>query len=83
MKALKDLGIVIDGVRQPRPADRETQGRKGIWAAAQCSTRAAADYRAAPMVVLTAVRSSSVVKGFGRAVMPGARTSYRWTRSPA
>jgi integrase len=37
MKALKDLGIVIDGVRQPRPAERETQGRKGIWTAAQCS----------------------------------------------
>jgi hypothetical protein len=29
MKALKDLGIVIDGVRQPRPADRETQRPQG------------------------------------------------------
>lgn len=36
MKALKDLGVVIDGVRQPRPADRETFGRKGIWTAEQC-----------------------------------------------
>ena len=37
MKALKNLGIVIEGVRQPRPSDRETAGRKGIWTAAQCS----------------------------------------------
>lgn len=33
MKALRDLGIVIDGVRQPRRADRETHGRKGVWTA--------------------------------------------------
>jgi integrase len=37
MKALKDLGIVIDGVRQPRPADREMTGRKGVWTAKQCA----------------------------------------------
>ncbi len=38
MKALKDLGVVIQGVRQPRPADRETFGRKGVWTAKQCAT---------------------------------------------
>lgn len=37
MKVFKDIGIHIDGVRQPRKADRETQGRKGVWTAAQCS----------------------------------------------
>lgn len=36
MKALKDLGVVIDGVRQPRPVDRAEKGRKGVWTAAQC-----------------------------------------------
>jgi len=37
MKALKDLGITVDGVRPPRTADRETMGRKGVWTQAQCS----------------------------------------------
>lgn len=37
MKALKDLGVVIDGVRQPRRADRETPGRKGVWTAQECA----------------------------------------------
>ncbi|HEX2771024.1 MAG TPA: hypothetical protein VHN18_01180 [Micromonosporaceae bacterium] len=31
MKALKDMGITIDGVREPRAEDRVTQGRKGVW----------------------------------------------------
>ena len=35
MKALKDLGITVDGVRPPRIADRETPGRKGVWTQAQ------------------------------------------------
>lgn len=38
MKALKDLGVHIDGVRQPRPTDREEKGRKGVWTAQQCAT---------------------------------------------
>ena len=38
MKALKDLGISIEGVRQPRPTDREEKGRKGVWTARQCSS---------------------------------------------
>jgi len=37
MKALKDLRIDIDGVREPRKADRETQGRKGVWTADQAA----------------------------------------------
>jgi integrase len=35
MKALKDLGVTVDGVRQPRIVDRETMGRKGVWTPAQ------------------------------------------------
>jgi hypothetical protein len=38
MKALKDLGVSIEGVRQPRPTDREEKGRKGVWTAQQCAT---------------------------------------------
>lgn len=37
MKALKDLHIAVDGVREPRKADRETQGRKGVWMAGQAA----------------------------------------------
>lgn len=29
MKALGDLGVTVEGVRQPRPVERETMGRKG------------------------------------------------------
>jgi integrase len=36
MKALKDLGVVVEGVRQPRATDRAERGRKGVWTAAQC-----------------------------------------------
>ncbi|MEV4826107.1 hypothetical protein [Micromonospora sp. NPDC049274] len=31
MKALSDLGVNVDGVRQPRQVERETMGRKGVW----------------------------------------------------
>jgi integrase len=37
MKALKDLHIVVDGVREPRKEDRETTGRKGVWTAEQAA----------------------------------------------
>ncbi|WP_249714831.1 tyrosine-type recombinase/integrase [Rhizomonospora bruguierae] len=37
MKALKDLHIVVDGVREPRKEDRETAGRKGVWTAEQAA----------------------------------------------
>jgi integrase len=37
MKAFRDLGVAIDGVRKPRPAQRETMGRKGVWTPAECS----------------------------------------------
>lgn len=30
-KAFKDLGIDLGPIRQPRPAERETNGRKGVW----------------------------------------------------
>lgn len=61
MKALKDLGVSIDGVRQPRPADRERQGRKGVWTAAQCTrflTEVATDrlYAAWVLVVVCGLR---------------------------
>jgi integrase len=35
MKAVKDLGVNLEGVRQPRPAQRETMGRKGVWTPAE------------------------------------------------
>jgi Site-specific recombinase XerD len=61
MKALKDLGVVIEGVRQPRPADRETFGRKGVWTAKQCTeflTHVANDrlYAAWVLVVVCGMR---------------------------
>src|SRR5947209_5743744 len=31
MKALKDMGITIEDLREPGPEDKETQGRKGVW----------------------------------------------------
>jgi integrase len=36
-KALRDLGFHIDGVRQPRPVQREIMGRKGIWTPAEAT----------------------------------------------
>ena len=30
-KTLKDLGINLTGVRQPRPVQRDDHGRKGVW----------------------------------------------------
>jgi len=65
MKALKDLGIVIDGVRQPRASERETQGRKGVWTAAQCAgflTYAAGDrlFVAWVLVVVCGMRRGEV-----------------------
>jgi integrase len=38
MKAFRDLGINLDGVRQPRPADRENHGRKGVWSPRESKT---------------------------------------------
>jgi integrase len=35
-KAFKDLGVALDGVRQPRPHQRESTGRKGVWTPAEC-----------------------------------------------
>jgi integrase len=36
MKAFKDLGVTLDGVRQPRRAQRDTMGRKGVWTPDEC-----------------------------------------------
>jgi integrase len=36
-KGLGDLGFHIDGVRQPRPVQREIMGRKGIWTPAEAT----------------------------------------------
>ncbi|MDG4833055.1 site-specific integrase [Solwaraspora sp. WMMD1047] len=65
MKALKDLGVAVEGVRQPRPADRETHGRKGVWTAAQCATflaHAAGDrlYAAWVLVVVCGMRRGEI-----------------------
>jgi integrase len=38
MKALRDIGMSVEGVRQPRPAQREAMGRKGVWTPAQSSS---------------------------------------------
>jgi integrase len=37
MSRRRRWSVVIDGVRQPRPDDRESFGRKGVWTAAQCA----------------------------------------------
>jgi integrase len=72
MKALKDLGISIDGVRQPRPTDREEKGRKGVWTAKQCNAFlvAAADDRLYVAWVL------AVVCGMRRGELAG----LKWPR---
>jgi integrase len=78
MKALKDLGVAIDGVRQPRPADRETFGRKGVWTAAQCAQFLAyvADDRLYAAWVLV------VVCGMRRGEIAGLKCP-RWTSTAA
>ena len=38
LKAFRDLGINLEGVRQPRPAQREDHGRKGVWSPQQSKT---------------------------------------------
>jgi integrase len=72
MKALKDLGINIEGVRQPRPADRETMGRKGVWTPQQSATFLAfhAEHR------LFAAWALAVVVGTRRGEIAG----LKWSR---
>jgi integrase len=71
MKALKDLGVSIEGVRQPRPTGREERGRKGVWTAQQCSTFlvGAADDR------LFAAWALAVVCGMRRGELAGLKWS--------
>jgi hypothetical protein len=68
-KALKDLSVSMDGVRQPRPTDREEKGRKGVWTAQQCSAFlvGAADDR------LFAASALAVVCGMRRGELAGAQ----------
>jgi hypothetical protein len=49
MKALSDLNVDIDGIRKPRPEQRETAGRKGVWTAEQAG-RFLAHPRRSPVV---------------------------------
>jgi integrase len=37
MKAVRDIGIIIEGVRQPRVLERQIMGRKGVWTPAQAT----------------------------------------------
>jgi integrase len=72
MKALKDLGITIDGVRAPRPAAKETRGRKGVWTPAQAVQflRHHADDR------LIAAWTLSILTGMRRGELAG----LKWSR---
>ena len=72
MKALKDLGITVDGVRQPRTAERETPGRKGVWT--QVQSAAFLRYHAAHR--LYAAWVVSIVAGIRRGELAG----LKWTR---
>lgn len=72
MKALKDMGITIEGVRAPRPEDKETQGRKGVWTPAQAVRflRHHADDR------LIAAWTLSILTGMRRGELAG----LKWSR---
>lgn len=71
MKALKDMGITIEGVREPRPEDRETQGRKGVWTPEQAVQflRHHAEYR------LIAAWTLSILTGLRRGELAGLKWS--------
>ena len=87
MKALKDLGIVVEGVRQPRPSDRETAGRKGIWTAAQCGQFLAgvADdrrYLAWVLVVVCGLRRGELAGlKWPKVDLPSGLLHVRWQRA--
>ncbi|KAB1160106.1 site-specific integrase [Micromonospora sp. AMSO12t] len=72
MKALKDLGISIEGVRQPKKVQRQTMGRKGVWTAPQASAflKFHATHRLHAAWVL------AVVLGMRRGELAG----LKWTR---
>ncbi|MDP9794113.1 integrase [Catenuloplanes nepalensis] len=71
-KALSDLGFALDGVRQPRPAEREEMGRKGIWTPEEAARflRHHADSR------LRAAWALAVVLGLRRGEIAG----LKWPR---
>lgn len=76
MKALGDLGITVAGVRQPRQAERETMGRKGVWTPAQSADflRYHADSR------LFAAWALAIVTGMRRGELAGLNLDP-WTGS--
>jgi integrase len=70
-KAFKDLGINLENVRQPRPAEREDHGRKGVWSPQQSKTflRHHRDAR------LYAAWALAIVAGMRRGELAGLRWS--------
>ncbi|GAB1692959.1 tyrosine-type recombinase/integrase [Krasilnikovia sp. M28-CT-15] len=71
MKAFQDLGINIEGVRQPRPAQRDNNGRKGVWSP-QESKKFLKFHRDARMYAAWAL---AVVAGTRRGEVAGLRWS--------
>lgn len=71
MKAFQDLGINIEGVRQPRPAQRDNDGRKGVWSP-QESKKFLKFHRDARMYAAWAL---AVVAGTRRGEIAGLRWS--------
>jgi len=69
LKAFKDLGINLEGVRQPRPAQREDHGRKGVWSPQQSKTF----LRFHKETRLYAAWGLAVVAGFRRGELAGLR----------
>lgn len=69
LKAFKDLGINLEGVRQPRPAQREDHGRKGVWSPQQSKTF----LRFHKEARLYAAWGLAVVAGFRRGELAGLR----------
>jgi len=69
LKAFRDLGINLEGVRQPRPAQREDHGRKGVWSPQQSKTF----LRFHKQARLYAAWGLAVVAGFRRGELAGLR----------
>jgi integrase len=87
MKALKDLHVVIDGVREPRKEDRETPGRKGVWTAAQAARFLAHHaehrlYAAWVLAVVTGLRRGELLGlKWDRVDLDGGVLAVHWQRT--
>ncbi|MFI7601202.1 tyrosine-type recombinase/integrase [Actinoplanes sp. NPDC049681] len=72
MKAFRDLGIELGSVRQPRPAEREDHGRKGVWTPKESKQ------------FLTFHRDSRLYAAWALAVVAGTRrgeiAGLRWSK---